>query len=140
MTGEDRMERALRWIMLGAVIFVSLMFILVALIGNALAQHVGHPPEHMGLHDKFYKTWKMPDNRAISCCHDEDCQPAEARLRSDGTWEARQEGDKGNFTPVPPSKVEHDRDSPDGRNHLCGRRLGIGNDFYVYCFLPAAGG
>jgi hypothetical protein len=136
MTAEDRMRQALGWMIFGVVLFVIGIIGIVAAFADEPHKH---RPQDLDLHHKFYKTWKMPDNRAISCCHDDDCQPAEARQKSDGTWEARQEGDKGNFTPVPPRKVEYDRDSPDGRNHLCGRRLGIGNDFYVYCFLPASG-
>ena len=137
MTAEDRMERALRWIMIGAVVVVSLMFVVVAAFADEPHKH---RPQDLEIHKRFYNTWTMPDNRAISCCHDQDCQPAEAHQKPDGTWEARQEGDQGSFTPIPPKKVEQDRDSPDGRNHLCGRRLGIGNDFYVYCFIAGAGG
>lgn len=101
------------------------------------AQHVGHPPEHMALHDKFYKTWMMPDHPGISCCHDEDCKPAEAHMRN-GQWYARQEGDTGDFTPIPPQKVEQNRDTPDGRNHLCGRRYS--SQFSVFCFIAGSGG
>jgi hypothetical protein len=138
MTAEDRMLSALwRWLLM---ILVAVM-VLVVLTCVVLAQEPHkHRPQDLGLHHKFYKTWMMPDNRAISCCHDDDCQPAEARRLPNGQWEARQEGDKGSFTPVPASKVEQDRDSPDGRNHLCGRRLGISADFYVYCFIAGAGG
>ena len=58
---------------------------LVLLLGAAFAQH---KPEHMELHHKFYSTWMMPDNRSVSCCHDEDCEPAEAH-QVDGIWYAR---------------------------------------------------
>ncbi len=138
MTAEDRMERVARRIMIGAVLFVALMFCVVA----AFAQEPHkHRPQDLAIHHKFYKTWMMPDNRGVSCCHDDDCQPAEARKLSNGQWEARQEGDKGNFTPVPPAKVEQDRDSPDGRNHLCGRRYGFaGGEFTVFCFVVGQGG
>jgi hypothetical protein len=132
MTAEDRMERALRVIIIVAVLFVAAMFAVVAAFADEPHQH---RPQDLSLHEKFYKTWMMPDNRAISCCNEQDCAPAEARQKPDGSWEARQEGDTGNFTPVPPKKVEYDRDSPDGRNHLCGRRLGVGNEMYVYCFI-----
>ena len=137
MTAEDRMEAALRWIIIIAVLFVALMFAVVAALADEPHQH---RPQDLDLHEKFYKTWMMPDNRAISCCHDQDCQPAEARQLPNGQWEARQEGDTGNFTPIPAKKIEQDRDSPDGRNHLCGRRLGISADFYVYCFILGNGG
>lgn len=92
MTAEDRMERALRWIMVGAVVLVALMFAVVAAFADE-PHH--HRPQDLEIHHKFYKTWMMPDNRAISCCHDDDCQPAEVRKSSNGQWEARQEGDQG---------------------------------------------
>ena len=140
MNAEDRMERALKIIIFGAVVVVVLCFVAMA---TAFAQHTGHPPEHMALHQKFYKHWHMPDNRAVSCCHDEDCKPAEA-YKKNGQWYARQEGDTGDFTPIPPNKVDlglpDSPDNPDGRNHLCGRRYGFNEGgFTVFCFQPAAG-
>lgn len=138
MTAEDRMQRALVRIMIGAVVFVAAMFLVVAFAWGQEPHQ--HRPQDLEIHHKFYKTWMMPDNRAISCCHDDDCQPAEARQLSNGEWEARQEGDTGNFTPIPAKKIEQDRDSPDGRNHLCGRRLGVSAEFYVYCFILGSGG
>lgn len=134
MTAEDRMKRALVIFLLAAAIVI---FLIAGMI-RALAQH---PPEHMALHDKFYKTWMMPDHPSISCCHDEDCKPAEAHMRN-GQWYARQEGDSGDFTPIPPQKVEQNRDTPDGRNHLCGRRYSFNgnNQFSVFCFVAGQGG
>lgn len=137
MTAEDRMRQAIGWIIFGVVLLVVGLIGIVAALADEPHQH---RPQDLEIHHKFYKTWMMPSNRAVSCCHDQDCQPAEARRLSNGQWEARQEGDTGSFTPIPPEKVEYDRDSPDGRNHLCGRRLGIGNDFYTYCFIAGAGG
>jgi hypothetical protein len=137
LTAEDRIRQAIGWIIFGAVLFVIGMIGLVVALADEPHKH---RPQDLDIHYKFYNTWKMPSNREISCCHEQDCAPAEARQLSNGQWEARQLGDTGNFTPIPPEKVEYDRDSPDGRNHLCGRRLGIGNDFYVYCFIAANGG
>jgi hypothetical protein len=138
MTAEDRMMAALwRWLLM----FLVAVIVLVVLASAVLADEPHkHRPQDLELHHKFYKTWMMPDNRAVSCCHDDDCQPAEARQLPNGQWEARQEGDNGNFTPVPQRKVEFDRDSPDGRNHLCGRRYGPAAEFTVYCFIAGAGG
>lgn len=108
---------------------------LACFVSDALAQHA---PEHMELHRKFYSNWMMPSNRAVSCCHDEDCQPAEAH-QENGQWFARQEKDTGDFTPIPADKVEHDRDTPDGRSHLCGRRYGFNSGgFTVFCFIPGS--
>lgn len=104
-----------------------------------------HRPQDLAIHHKFYKTWMMPDNRAVSCCHDDDCQPAEARKLPNGQWEARQEGDKGDFTPIPPRKIDmglpDSPDAPDARAHLCGRRYGFSEGgFTVFCFIAGQGG
>lgn len=93
--------------------------------------------QHHGAVGRFYESWMMPDNRSVSCCNRSDCNAAESKFEN-GKWMARQVGDTGSFTSIPPHKVEHERDSPDGRSHLCGRRsLG---EFTVFCYLPAAGG
>jgi hypothetical protein len=111
------------------------------LCGICVAQEMemrhGHPPQDMEIHQKFYKTWMMPSNRSISCCNAEDCSPAESKFEN-GHWLARKVGDTGNFTPIPAAKIERDRDTPDGRSHVCGRRYG--EDFVVFCFIPGAGG
>jgi len=95
---------------------------------------------HEGAIGHFYQSWMMPSNRAISCCHEQDCSPAEA-YQKNGQWFARKQHDLGEFTPIDPQKVETDRDSPDGRSHLCGRRYGFNNNnFSVFCFIAGAGG
>jgi len=132
------MDPAERWLTLACAGFIALLILFLYTI-PVRAQHQ-HRPQDLEIHKRFYSTWTMPDNRSISCCHDEDCRPAEVRRLPNGDWEARQEGDEGSFTPVPSRKIEQDRDTPDGRNHLCGRRFGIGNDFYVYCFILGNGG
>lgn len=127
------------WIIFILACILALMFLMTALLSRAYAQdHSGHRPQDMEAHRKFYNTWNMPDNRSISCCHDQDCRPAEAR-QINGQWFARQDGDDGDFTPIPPNKVETERDTPDGRNHLCGRRSGPHN-FTTFCFIAGAGG
>jgi hypothetical protein len=142
MTAESKMLRAL-WAVI--ILVVVLAVGSVALASWAFAQEPHkHRPQDLAIHHKFYKTWTMPDNRAISCCHDDDCQPAEARRLPNGQWEARQEGDKGDFTPIPPRKVDmglpDSPDAPDARAHLCGRRAGPTSDFFVYCFIAGQGG
>jgi hypothetical protein len=76
-----------------------------------------HPPEDQLLHDKFYSTWRMPDNPSASCCNDADCYPTEIRY-VDGQIYAKRRED-GKYILVPSQKIERNRDNPDGRNHLC---------------------
>jgi hypothetical protein len=139
MTAEDKMRHAIGWIIFGAVLFVVGIIGIVAALADEPHQH---RPQDLAIHHKFYKHWKMPDNRAVSCCNEDDCRPAEAYLRN-GQWYARQEGDDGDFTPIPKHKVDlglpDSPDNPDGRNHLCGRRYGPRAEFTTYCFQPAAG-
>lgn len=122
---------------------VTIMFALLFFLYSApvaFPQEHHHPPADEAIHQKFYKNWMMPDNRGVSCCHDEDCSPAESRFEN-GQWIARKVGDEGDFTPVPLGKIEYDRDTPDGRSHICGRRLPfLGNKLSVFCFIVGAGG
>ncbi|HJY06347.1 MAG TPA: hypothetical protein VJ323_08505 [Bryobacteraceae bacterium] len=60
MTAEDRMQRALVRIMIGAVVFVAAMFLVVAF---ALAHDHDHPEL-----DQWYAGLMQPDNPAVSCC------------------------------------------------------------------------
>jgi hypothetical protein len=109
--------------------------ILAALfIGNVKAEdHGGHT--HAGAVGKFYQNWMRPDNRNISCCHDKDCAPAQSKMIN-GKWQARN-SDSEPWVEVPESRVERERDSPDGRSHLC--KAGTIGSVLVYCFLPANG-
>lgn len=111
----------------------------VAFVSLAWGQeHRGHPAQDMEIHRKFYSNWMMPDNRAVSCCHDEDCFPAQAK-RVDGQWYARKTDDE-EWIPIPASKVEQDRDTPDGRSHLCGRKYNVfASGFVVFCFIAGSG-
>lgn len=131
---------------LGRKILLGLLLLVVVICGcfwltRAKAQdHHSHPPQDMAIHEKFYSTWMMPNNRSVSCCHNEDCSPAESKFEN-GQWLARKVGDDGEFTPIPPERIERDRDSPDGRSHLCGRRYGFNSGgMTVFCFAPGIGG
>lgn len=91
-----------------------------------------HPPEHMSLHERFYSSWMMPDAPAVSCCHNEDCKPAQAKFE-DGDWWGRWSDDLP-WVRIPAHKVERNRDTPDGRAHMCGRIYSDGA-FDVFCFV-----
>jgi hypothetical protein len=116
--------------------------ILILAVSSAIAQEPHHPPQDQAIHERFYSTWMMPDNRTMSCCHNKDCSPAESRFEN-GHWIARKVGDDGDWIAVPPRKIEHDRESPDGRSHLCSRRVWINNrgdqQLAVFCFISGAG-
>ena len=102
----------------------------------------GHPHRDQAIHEKFYATWMMPSNRLASCCSDKDCSPAESRYVN-GHWEARKvEDTDAPFTVIPEAAIEHDRDTPDGRSHLCGYPMrGLSAEgYHVLCFIPGAGG
>lgn len=108
------------------------LFLLAMGAASCLAAE-GHT--HAGAAGRFYSTWMMPDAPKVSCCHDEDCAPSQSRF-VDGHWEARWR-DEDEWTPIPPGKVEVNRDTPDGRSHMCGRRSG--GDITVYCFVRGGG-
>lgn len=115
------------WLALIAAGLVVLMWALSTHF--ARAQHT-----HEGAVGRFYQSWMMPDSPRTSCCHDQDCAPAASRFINN-RWEAEH---NGVWVPIPPNKVEQNRDSPDGRSHLCGRELIIG-EFTVFCFIRGGG-
>lgn len=132
------MDTAERWLALAAISLVVLCS-LIFFPAFAQEEHHGHPAKDMPIHERFYSNWMMPDNRGVSCCHKEDCAPAEA-FRKDGKWFARKEGTGGAYSEIPPQKVETERDSPDGRSHLCERRYGLSAGVpTVFCFIPGSG-
>jgi hypothetical protein len=103
----------------------------------AIAQHPAHDQE---IHQRFYSTWKWPDNRILPCCDNKDCSPAESKFEN-GHWMARKIDDEY-WVDVPPYAVDYELTSPDGRSHLCSdtymvRSYGLVTK--VYCFIPGAG-
>jgi hypothetical protein len=124
------MNTAERWLVLAAI---SIVLLFAASLYPLLAHD--HPPEDAGIHTKFYNTWEMPDRPGVSCCHDRDCYPTEARKIGD-RWEAKRRED-GQWLVVPPEKIEVSRDNPDGRNHLCAPPPSYGAR--VYCFIVGGG-
>jgi hypothetical protein len=92
-----------------------------------------HPPRDMALHEKFYSTWHMPDNPALSCCNNADCYPTDIKYVEGNIYAKRRED--GKYILIPPQKVERSRDNPDGRNHLCAPPPSLSNSSdTVYCF------
>jgi hypothetical protein len=85
--------------------------------GPSQAGRHRHPPQDQHLHKKFYSTWRMPDNPSLSCCNEADCYPTEIKYIDGKTYAKRRED--GEYTSVPPEKVERNWDNPDGRNHHC---------------------
>lgn len=124
------MSEEKRWLMLALVVMGA---ILIFLYSVDFSKGQGHT--HHGKVGQFYQSWMQPDNRSVSCCHDEDCAPAQSRL-VDGKWQARNSDDE-EWLDIPTRKVETERDSPDGQSHLCKRNSQWGA--FVYCFLPASG-
>lgn len=114
---------------LGCLIVVAAFAVALLFIVAANAQE-HHPRD---IHEKFYSTWMMPDAPQTSCCHNQDCSPAASKYE-DGKWFAMRAGE---WIPVPNQKIERERDTPDGRSHLCGR--GHPGLFTVFCFIRGSG-
>lgn len=101
-------------------------------------EHRQHPPEDMPLHEQFYSTWHMPDQPTKSCCNKADCYPTDIKYVGGQIYARRRED--GKWLLIPARKVEHNRDNPDGRNHLCAPPplQNYGGD-EVYCFALGGG-
>ena len=112
---------------------VGFMFV----FSSAMAQH-RHPPQDEPLHEKFYSSWYMPDNPAASCCNKADCYPTEIKYVGSNIYARRRED--GKYLLIPPQKVEHNRQNPDGRNHLCAPPPGGPHPpDAVFCFALGGG-
>jgi hypothetical protein len=94
---------------------VGMMLAPLALASPSLAQH-HHPPEDAHVHEKFYRTWRMPEHD-WSCCDNRDCYPTEVRIVGGDIFAKRRED--GKFIAIPAAKVDRKRDNPDGRSHIC---------------------
>jgi hypothetical protein len=119
-------------LLLSSVLLLGLTAAVEAQEAGQSAVHRHHPPQDLALHEKFYSTWRMPDNPALSCCNSADCYPTEIRYE-DGKIYARRRED-GRYILVPSQKVERHRDNPDGRNHLCAPPPALSPLDTVYCF------
>lgn len=81
--------------------------------GQDIHQHEGQSE----IINQFYSTWMKPDQPSSSCCNKIDCYATAVRFVGGNIYARRRED--GEWLRIPPEKVEHNRDSPDGRNHLC---------------------
>jgi hypothetical protein len=106
-------------------------------VGQGEAAH-HHPAQDQQLHERFYSSWRMPDHPSVSCCNNADCYPTEIKY-VDGSIYAKRRED-GKYVLVPPEKIEQNRDSPDGRNHLCAPppARSIVSDT-IFCFTLGSG-
>lgn len=124
-----RPRTALLWRLL---VFLGVGVLILLLSLRVLGAAEPHPRD---IHARFYSSWMMPDNPTLSCCHDQDCSPAASKFEH-GRWLARR-SDAEPWIPIPEAKIERNRDSPDGRSHLCGRRSLT--EFTVFCFVRGSG-
>lgn len=119
--------------MMRALVVVASLAIAVSAMHKVKAEVHHHPTEDItGDTAKFYDSWKRPDSPTISCCSLQDCYATPARTR-DGKLQALHR-ESGEWIDVPPEKVEMNRDSPDGRNHLC-----ASSAKFVFCFVMGGG-
>lgn len=124
MTAEDRMEKALRCIMIGAVVFVALMFAVVA----ALAHDHNKPSL-----DNWYLGLKSGNG---PCCGG----PSVDATTLDGPdWEARDGRYRvrlqGVWYDVPPESVLNEPNM-DGRTLVW--PMWSDGEVFVRCFMPGA--
>jgi len=97
--------------------YVGVALAAMAVSSPSLAQQHHHPPQDEAIHEKFYRTWHMPDRPLRMCCNKRDCYPTEVRIVDGDIFAKRRED--GKFIQIPAAKVERNRDNPDGRNHIC---------------------
>jgi hypothetical protein len=102
----------------------------LAIASAARADEHHHPAQDAPIHEQFYSTWMRPDQPDKSCCNKRDCAPVTQVRRVGNRWQALRDGE---WLTIPPEKIEVNRDSPDGRSHLCA----IGGS--VLCFVLGAG-
>jgi hypothetical protein len=126
------------FLMMSWVIVMLVTAIIVAGLTRASSQEApahNHPEADAPIHEKFYNTWMRPDNRTLSCCNLQDCYPAEFK-NVGGTWFYKRRED-GTWLPIPATKFELERDSPDGRNHVCAQPPGLVDT--VFCAITGGG-
>lgn len=116
---------------IGILFFVAILLSFCTM--SSWAQEHRHGDEIIpAVTGRFYETWDRPDMPGVSCCNRMDCAVVGGVRRVNGRLQAFRKKD-GVWLTVPPEKVEHNRDSPDGESHMCS--LGA----VVYCFIFGTG-
>jgi len=146
MTAEDRMERAIRWIMIIAVLFVSAMFIVVALVGKVLAHDPDHPEHH-----PWYGSLMQPDNPSGSCCGLADAYWCDDYYARDGKAYCRITDDRddaklgrphieiGTEFEIPPYKLKFEQDGKAVGNPTGHAVIFVNMQGHVWCYVQAGG-
>ncbi len=98
------------------------MLMIIVSFVLSVAPVMAQEHSHEGEVGRYYEKWMRPDNRNMSCCHDQHCAVVEQVRREDGGWMMLRTKDQ-QWLFVPNAKIENyrddARDSPDGRSHLC---------------------
>ena len=124
----------MRLLKLCGLVLLWVCLAIAAAVLTARGQPHHHPTETItGAAARFYETWMRPDQPSVSCCNQMDCATVSAVRFVGGQIEAQRKSD-GAWLRIPPEKIEHDRDSPDGQSHMCS--MGAA----VFCFKLGAGG
>lgn len=129
--------REVPWTSIGVGLFALLTALLLLSLHSARGQEHHHPPRDAAIHEQFYRNWMMPDNPTRSCCNLQDCYPAEVTTLGGQLYARRRED--GLLIAVPPQKIERNRDSPDGRNHVCAPPPKHPAGDIVFCFVFGSG-
>src|SRR5262249_21345640 len=135
LTAKRRQKLAVAFFYAAGTIAVGVAYVVMSELANA--QEHRHPPQDVEVHLRFYSKWMMPDNPTKSCCNLADCYPTEIKYEGDDLYARRREDAKWQY--VPPQKIEHNRDNPDGRNHLCAPPPRVWAADIVFCFTLGGG-
>lgn len=138
MTAEDRMERALRRIIIACAVFVVAMILVVA---RALAHDHNHPEL-----DQWYATLMQPDSPKVSCCGKADAYWCDTINVKDGKTFCTITDDRadgplgrphvpmGTQIEIPNHKLKWDKGNPTGHAIVFLSVTG-----HVFCFVQAGG-
>jgi hypothetical protein len=123
MTAEDRMERAARWIMIGSVVFVALMFAVVAAFAHD-HNRPGLDDWYGGLQSQYGTCCGGPAIDATTLDGtDWDTKDGHYRVRLEGEWV------------IVPDGAVLNQPNKDGRTLIWATK-GYGGIWTVRCFMP----